>query len=222
VAAEVLGMAVLLVLAGVTGPIAQGLSQRIDNRALADLVRFDPDTACIGGADTLTGWYRATGQPRLWLEADFPSRGDSLQVCRVSSTAPTMSLFEGHNNSYLLDEMTLAAMYKCGILTGFADLEAVANATEHGFQEGLPYKISYWLFGDNITVVENISVRLSNTHVVQGSFISRTWTSGQPARPQHSARLENGLGAGVSGGAWHWSPRRTSHSAREVSLGLVS
>ena len=144
VAVEVLAVVILLVLAEVTGRTARGLSQRIDNRALADLVRFDYNDACINGAQTLRGWWRAAGHGGMAFLPTFTWPNGTEASCSYNASHNTgKSMFPGHNSSRLLDDMTLAAMYRCGVLTGFARSDAAADAIENGSAEKLPRTMSW-------------------------------------------------------------------------------
>lgn len=114
VAAEVLAVIVLIALAAVAGQTAQKLSKDIDRQALADLARSDPQEVCVTGSETLTGWRKVPGQLELVPEFAWPNgtRARDLQhVCRARSLGDSkLGLFSGHNNSSLLDGVSLAAL----------------------------------------------------------------------------------------------------------------
>jgi hypothetical protein len=116
--AELLAVAVLLVLAAVTGQTARALSANIDRQALADLALSDPLEVCINGAETLTGWVQNQGPLLLspnfkwpngtWYDPD-PNYSDEKNA---SDTGEEQALFEVHRNNTSLDDMTLSAMYR--------------------------------------------------------------------------------------------------------------
>lgn len=130
--AQVVAVVVLLVLANHAGTTARDLSAQIDRHALADLAQSNPLEVCVNGADRLTesgkNWFEAVGPLELVPTFKWPngSIADCVQIANPSLKINFLigqhdnSLFEGHDNNTLLDELTLAAMYKCGMVTGHA------------------------------------------------------------------------------------------------------
>jgi hypothetical protein len=181
IAAEVLAVVILLILADVTGRTARGLSQRIDNRALADLARSDPDVACINGAEALSGWRRVMGSSVLTFAPVFRWPNGTYVACTKGELLVGVGLsniFQLHNSSLLLDEMTLAAMYRCGILTGFAMSDDAADAIENGCAEELPHTLRWRALNNQDFALLNTPIWLPSTHNVQALLIANNPLAG--------------------------------------------
>jgi hypothetical protein len=117
----------------------------------------------------------------FWPTFTWPN-GTHAQCGFISFTEPSSSsLFKGHNSSLLLDEMTLAAMHRCGILRGFATSDAAADAIENGSAEKLSHYMSWP--GQGFGLHENISVRLSNMRTVQAPLIADGSTDNRTYSP---------------------------------------
>jgi len=133
--AEVLAVVVLLVLAVNTGATARDLSAQIDRNALADLAESDPLEVCITGTtEPVSNSYRIEGPLQLvptfkWQNGTTVD-GDHDWFCvfRPPKGQKDNSMFSRHDNHSLLDDVTLAAMYKCGMIEGHADEDEFAQA----------------------------------------------------------------------------------------------
>jgi hypothetical protein len=120
--AQVLAVVVLLALAAVTGHTARALSAKIDRNAMADVARSNPLEVCITGAESLSGWAQSQGPLLLVPDFRWPN-GSSVSLVHTLPPADArneITLFGGHRNNILLDDITLSAMYRCGLVAGHA------------------------------------------------------------------------------------------------------